>query len=75
MERPPSTATTWPVTKGAQARKCTARAMSSGVPVRPSGVLAMMGKKDTTAMLKDYFSDVVLAAGVVVSAGVVTTVQ
>ena len=34
MERPPSTARIWPVTKGAQARKCTACAMSSGEPTR-----------------------------------------
>ena len=37
---PPSTARTWPVTKGAVARKCTARAISSGAPSRSSGVVA-----------------------------------
>src|SRR5258707_7560091 len=42
IERPPSTATICPVTYGAQARKCTAWAMSSGVPSRPSGVVSMM---------------------------------
>src|SRR5260221_11231476 len=42
IERPPSTATICPVTYGAQARKCTAWAMSSGVPMRPSGVVFRM---------------------------------
>src|SRR5437762_14297567 len=42
VERPPSTARICPVTKGAQARKCTASATSSGEPMRPSGVVARM---------------------------------
>src|SRR3990172_5075769 len=41
-ERPPSTARTWPVMKGAVARKCTASAISSGEPRRASGVPATM---------------------------------
>src|SRR5438034_268707 len=42
VERPPSTARICPVTKGAQARKCTASATSSGEPMRPSAVVARM---------------------------------
>src|SRR5207302_9385367 len=42
VERPPSTARICPVTKGAQARKCTASATSSGEPMRSSGVVARM---------------------------------
>src|SRR6266513_1464032 len=49
VERPPSTARICPVTKGALARKCTASAMSSGEPMRASGVVARMRARSASS--------------------------
>src|SRR4051812_14504055 len=49
IDLPPSTAMICPVTYGAQARKCTACAMSSGEPTRCNGVERTMRSRSSAA--------------------------